>query len=212
MNIEYKYDVITKKFTKWKNKCEFIMIHHTAWVSALKSMVDYLSKNKAQVSVHYVIDQEWSIARIWMDNYILWHAGKWTKMKWYENVMNNYAIWIEVISDWIEFTKEQVQSLKVLVTELQKKHNIPNENVIRHKDYSETKIDIWDNFYKVVWFNSFEDWKTWNNLNDFDKLKNEYEELKKEFMEYKENINKCLVKMEETNNVLLDMIKLTKSI
>ena len=163
MDISYEYDVVTEKYTDGTNKDTFIMLHHTAWVSSLKDMTDYLSKNDAQVSVHYVVWQEWNISRIWMDDYILWHAWSGTKIEWYENVMNNYSIWIEVISDWEIFTKEQVDSLYNLVKELQKKHSISNDKVIRHKDYSSRKVDIWDNFYKIVWYDSFEDWKNWDD-------------------------------------------------
>lgn len=189
MDIYYKYDVTTRKYTVWINKCEFIMLHHTAWVSSLKSMTDYLSNNKAQVSVHYIIDQKWEISRIWMDNYILWHSGKWSKMPEYKDKMNNYAIGIEVISDWKTFTKEQIDYLYKLVKELQKKHNIPNDKVIRHKDYSETKIDIWDNFYKVVWYNSFEEWKEWKKTDLRKSIKEELSKIKNSISIIEELIN-----------------------
>ncbi len=180
MDIEYKYDVTTWKHSGKVNKCEFIMLHHTVWISSLKDMTTYLSKNKAEASCHYIIDPEWLISRIWLDNYILWHAGEWDKIKWYKDIMNQYSIWIEVISDWKEFTIKQVESLRRLVTELQKKHNIHNDKVIRHKDYTDRKTDISDNFYKTAWYWSFEDWKKWNNNEvDFFKLKEDLFDYRK---------------------------------
>lgn len=159
MDISYEYDVTTTKYTKGANSNKFIMLHHTASVSSLEDMTNYLSKNSAEVSVHYIIDQEGKYSRIGMDNYILWHAGNGDKIKGYENVMNSHAIGIEVISDWTTFTKRQIESLWHLVKELQKKHNIRSEEVIRHKDYTDRKIDIWDAFYKLMGYKTYQEWK-----------------------------------------------------
>lgn len=150
MDISYNYDLTTKKYTKGINKNRFILLHHTGGIAKLKNMANYLGKNKAQVSVHYIIDKAGNYARIGMDNFILWHAGSGRKIKGYENKLNNYAIGIEVISDGVNFTKEQIKALAKLVKELQKRHNIPTSRVIRHKDYSKRKWDIGDNFYKLL--------------------------------------------------------------
>lgn len=159
MDIIYAIDAKTWKHSWTVNKCTRLMIHHTGSVASLENMVDYLSEAKAEVSAHYAIVPNWDIARIGMDNYILWHAWRGDLLEWFKDNMNNYSIWIEVISNWTDFTKEQVNSLYKLVKELQKKHNISNENVIRHKDYTNRKWDIGDNFYKKVGCSSFEVWK-----------------------------------------------------
>ncbi len=164
--IEYKYDVVTK-YHSWKtNKCKFIMIHDTWDEASLENEVKRLSE-WWKASCHYVNDMWWDLARIWMDNYILRHAGSWNLIKWYEDIMNEYAIWIENISRGTFYTERQVIKLYKLVKGLQEKHNIPNSNVIRHKDYTKRKVDITDNFFKIVDCESFEEWKEWKWLLNF---------------------------------------------
>lgn len=158
MNIEYNLDYTTSKKTAWKNTCEYIMLHHT-WSWTFKNMMNYLANHEAKVSCHYVIWKKWEVGRIWLDNYITWHAWTWI-YKWIaRNKWNYHCIGIEVVSDWITFTKEQIDTMTRLVIELQKKHNIPTENVIRHKDYSPwRKWDIWDNFYKKLWYSNYQEY------------------------------------------------------
>ena len=164
MDIEYSIDATTWKYSsKTGNRCEFIMLHHTGDDLSLKSEVHYLSEVNSEASVQYVIDKEWLIGRIGMDGYVLWHAGRWDLLKGYEDKMNRYSIGIEVISKGKTFTKKQINSLYKLVKALQKKHNIPNEKVIRHKDYTNRKIDISDAFYRTVGYTSFSEWKQERN-------------------------------------------------
>lgn len=73
--MQYKYDVTTTKFSRGVNSKKYIMLHHTGGVATLENMTAYLSKNKAQVSAHFVIGKDGSISRIGTEDYILWHAG-----------------------------------------------------------------------------------------------------------------------------------------
>lgn len=156
--MEYKLDVTTNKHS-WKNNTKrFIIIHHTGWVSSLESMTNYLAKNPEQVSAHYVIDKEWDISRIWTDDYVLWHAGRWDLIPGYIDNINYHSIGIEVISDGNNFTKSQIDSLAVLVRDIQDRNNITTENIIRHKDYSTRKWDIWDWFFQVVGYTFYNEW------------------------------------------------------
>lgn len=157
--MKYELDVTTSKFSKGTNSKKYIMLHHTGWVTSLANMTNYLAKNSAQVSAHYVVAKDWGVARIGTDDYILWHAGTWSKIAWVVNTMNNHSIWIEVISDGTNFTDAEVTATWELVKYLSELHNIPTTNIIRHKDYSTRKWDIWDNFYKTAWFDSFSKWK-----------------------------------------------------
>jgi len=118
------------------------MLHHTAQIASLESMTFYLSKNPAEVSVHYVISEDGRIAKIGTDEDILWHAGNGNLIAGYVNTMNANSIGIEVISDGKTFTKKSIDTLSVLVSGLQKKYYIPNDRVIRHKDYTTRKTDI----------------------------------------------------------------------
>ena len=163
--MEYDLDYTTSKKSKWTNQCKYIMLHHTGW-GTFESSMNYLAYNSAEVSVHYVIWAEWEIWRIWLDNYIMWHAGTWNRSYW--TYINDKAIWIEIVSDWHNFTEKQLHSLRKIVIELQNKYDIWINNIIRHKDYTTRKWDIWDAFYK--WYSSFKEWK--ESLNEDIELNN----------------------------------------
>jgi len=164
MNISYDLDYVTNKFSKWTNSCDYIMLHHTAWWS-FKSNMTLLSSGSRIASAHYVIWKNGEIWRIWLDDYVLWHTGAWSYPWMKTNFWNNYCIWIEVVSDWYSYTKKQIETLEKLVKELQKKHSIWIKNIIRHKDYApKRKWDIGDNFFKIMWYKTFQEWKynlTW---------------------------------------------------
>lgn len=153
----YKIDETTNKHSWKTNSKKFIMLHHTGNIASLENMVTYLSKNPTQVSAHYVVGLNWDIGRIWTDDYVLWHAGTGDLIEGHIDNMNAHSIWIEVISNGTDFTKKQIDSLVDLVRDIKDRNNISIANIIRHKDYSTRKWDIWDNFYKP--YSSFEEWK-----------------------------------------------------
>lgn len=193
--MNFKHDVVTNKFTKnldWKkkiNRKKYVMLHHT-WLTStsvdklktlkweslkkfedklLKNMTDYLSINKAQVSVHYVVWTNWDLSRIWTDDYVLWHAWRWDMIEWIKDNMNNFSIWIEVISDWKYFTDRQRETVRSLIKELADTHWIKVNNIIRHLDYTSRKTDIWDNFWNWK-YKSFSDYTksvmNWDSIKD----------------------------------------------
>jgi len=157
--MKYDLDLTTRNFSsRTKNKKQFIMLHHT-WSTNFANTTRYLA-NAKNVSAHYTIWLNWEVGRIWNDNYVLWHSWKWIFPWIPRNFWNSYSIWIEVVSNWKYFTKIQIDKLEELLVELMEKYSIPKANIIRHKDYApRRKWDIWDNFYKIAGYSSFEDWR-----------------------------------------------------
>lgn len=177
----------TKKYSNWKNKCKYIMVHHdgsSVRASDLNS-VKYLATNTAKVSVQFVVWRNGDIYQLcWIDK-VCRHAWKWS-YKWILNTMNFFSVGIEVVSDWFSFTNEQRISVKNLIKYLMKECNISQENVIRHADYSGSrwKRDIWPNFFaeygsrskyqaSLVDYNADTvnkslkgNWDLWNDTND----------------------------------------------
>lgn len=150
----FKQVLETKNITPGINTCKYIILHHTGtkeWT--IQWNINVLTwKTKVQASVHYIIDVNWDIYKIWNHKDILRHAGL-SNYKWLTD-LNKYSIWIEVIwplSDgW--FTNEQKESIKKLVTNLCNNLKIPKENILRHKDITTRKVDIadtlWNKEYK----------------------------------------------------------------
>lgn len=140
----------TKYFKNVVNKCEYVMVHHDA-SSPKRSDVDavkYLATWKNEVSVQFVIWRNWDIYQLCQENKACRHAWK-GSLNGIVNTMNNFAIWIEIVSDWFWYTQAQKDSTRELIKYLMKKYNIPKEKVIRHADYSwaRGKWDVWPNFF-----------------------------------------------------------------
>lgn len=213
--IKLDLDVYTQKFSRGKNKNEFIVLHHTAdYNMPFKSMVNYMSKNPRQVSVHYVIWRKGEIGRIWLDSYILWHAGLWSIKGQYRNVMNRYSIWIEIQNNGVGeiFSKEQIISVVKLTNFLTTNYNIKIDKLIRHKDYApKRKTDVADNLWNLIYknFNSFKrviinEGKLFKDNDEIENVLYWKKEItkkktnKKQVTEYLNAIEKNIIKIKET--------------
>lgn len=178
-----KQKILTSSKTIGKNTCEYIVLHHTAENGSLWGVLNWLSKS-GKASAHFVIDFNGDIYQIWEERDILWHCGL-SEWGWRKN-LNNYSIGIEV--RWIatEFTDKQQLSVAKLVKYLAEKYNIPEKNLIRHKDIAPLrKNDIHDNF----WNKNFGNWEEYRKslFIKNNNMENKYIEiLKEELKECKE--------------------------
>lgn len=150
------------------------MLHHTGGPGD-EQQAKYLA-NSSTVSCHYVVGQEWGIYQIATDDKCVWHAGKWS-YQGIVNKMNYYAIGIEIVSeDWKEYTDIQRTAVRDLVSYLMTLHNLPKENIIRHKDYDpKRKRDVWDNFWNP-YFKSRDDYRNSYKPKEVEKLTLEEQE------------------------------------
>lgn len=150
----------TKNKSPWVNTCEYIVLHHTAtWERSTNWLIELFKGNRdRQVSVHYLINEYWTIYKFGEDTDILWHAWV-SSWKWKTN-LNRYSIGIEIVwplSDW-GFNNKQIEALRKLIYDIRKNHQIKEENILRHKDISPwRKIDIQDNFWN-------KQYKTWEQF------------------------------------------------
>jgi len=155
MNTSY---LKNKNITTWANTCEYLVLHHTASIGDgnIKVLAGLTTR---QVSVHYLVRQDWSTYHFVDENKIAWHCGE-SSYEWKTN-LNNYSIGIEVESDWIFFSTLQKQAVNELIKNIISRR--PNIKIIRHKDIApKRKTDIWDNFWSKE-YETFEDY-----INQFD--------------------------------------------
>lgn len=162
--------VTTTKKSVWVNAIKWIVIHHTAGWN-FDSNMDYLSINKVQSSVHFVIWSNEECGKIGDPKDILRHAGNWKR--WDCKNTNKEFLWIEVV--WYgQYNIQQLIRLTDLVEYLMYVYKIPNDMIIRHSDctqqwyYTEHKIlwdwirkskkmDIWIDFFPM-WFDRRRKW------------------------------------------------------
>lgn len=166
-----------KKFSKWVNTCQYIVIHHTGGGS-YKWNLKVLSGNTARdVSCHFLIGPKGEMAKIGTPEQIQWHAGK--SERGNLEFMNNYAIGIEVVDNpkadaKNRFTDIQFQKVIELAKHLMKAYNIPVENVLCHHSItwawsknkklwdgvsSSRKVDISPTFRNTRWYKNFTEFR-----------------------------------------------------
>lgn len=152
----YKAELATKNVTPWKNTRQYIVAHHT-WTACWTINWVLNTLTKWAVSVHYVVDCNGDKYKIGNTTDILWHAWV-SSWKWLQD-LNKYSIWIEVVW-WVgwDFPFEQRVAVKELIQHLMRSFNIPKENVLRHRDLTNTWSSKW-----ILW-----DWKSKSRKTDID--------------------------------------------
>lgn len=141
----FKAKLTTNNKTKWKNTCEYIILHHTATgEGTIKGVLNHLTTGP--VSCHFVVDTNWDAYKIGDPSDILWHAGvsEWNGRKG----MNNYSVGIEIIWPLKDggFTDEQRKTVRALTQHLMAVLNITSDRVLRHADLTHDKSFKW-----VLW-------------------------------------------------------------
>lgn len=148
----YERTLTTAKKSYGNNSCEYIIVHHTGSPN-YEAMCKLLSGPKSGrfVSVHYVVAQDGSIAKIGTHLDILWHAGKslWKGL----SDFNKRSIGIEICSNGHDYTDNQREAVVKLIAEIKAMHAIPSQNILRHADISgyRGKWDVGPNFYTYKW-------------------------------------------------------------
>ncbi|MDH7972217.1 N-acetylmuramoyl-L-alanine amidase [Sphingomonas sp. AR_OL41] len=113
-----------------------IVLHYTGMVdggAALERLCDPV----AEVSSHYLIDEDGTIHRLVAEEKRAWHAGK-SRWRGIEDV-NSASIGIELVNPGHEFgyrpyTEEQIDALVPLLSAIKERHGITRGNVVGHSD------------------------------------------------------------------------------
>ena len=134
-----------------KNSCTYIMLHHTATGAGTVQSIMNSRKKPWGLSCHYIVDENGQVYSFNTEKDVLWHAGKWSLNGIVDN-MNSHAIGIEVIGPLAQsgdgqFTEAQRKSVSMLIKDIATRNWIKKENIIRHKDYTDRKVDIYDTFW-----------------------------------------------------------------
>ena len=110
----------------------FVIIHHTS-DSNLEDSLRTLTDPARQVSSHYLIGRDGRILQLVDDRARAWHAGDshWAGVE----DMNSASIGIELDNDGREpFAEPLITALLALLSDIQKRFNIPAANFIGHGD------------------------------------------------------------------------------
>lgn len=113
-----------------------VVLHYTGLPTAQEAL-ERLCDPQAEVSAHYMIDEDGTVTQLVDEDKRAWHAGR----SYWRGVtdVNSASIGIELVNpghEWgyREFPEAQIESLLPLLADIVKRHNIPRANVVGHSD------------------------------------------------------------------------------
>lgn len=115
---------------------DMLVLHYTGMPDA-QSALGRLTDPAAEVSAHYVIDEDGTCYALVGEMFRAWHAGR---SSWRGNsAVNARSIGIELVNPGHEFgyrpfPEAQMESLIDLVRDILSRHPIPPRNVVGHAD------------------------------------------------------------------------------
>jgi len=135
---------------------DMLVLHYTG----MKTMQEALSRlcdPAAEVSAHYMVDEDGTVYRLVPEEMRAWHAGKAPLTTWrgYTNV-NQRSIGIEIVNPGHEFgyrpfPKVQMESVAQLCKEILARHKIPARNIVAHSDIAPSRKEDPGELFNWPW-------------------------------------------------------------
>jgi N-acetylmuramoyl-L-alanine amidase len=120
-----------------------VVLHYTGMRSADEALAR-LCDEQAQVSAHYMIDEEGTVTALVSEERRAWHAGR----AYWRGItdVNSASIGIELVNPGHEFgyrpfPRVQMEALLPLLAEIVQRHDIPRANVVGHSDVAPARKD-----------------------------------------------------------------------
>ena len=115
---------------------DILLLHYTGMPTAAAAL-DRLCDPAAQVSAHYLIDEDGTVWRLVDELRRAWHAGDsfWAG----DSDVNSRSIGIELANpghgpDYRAFPDPQMQALEALAQDIMRRHPIPSHRALGHSD------------------------------------------------------------------------------
>ncbi|MCB2045254.1 MAG: N-acetylmuramoyl-L-alanine amidase [Novosphingobium sp.] len=113
-----------------------VVLHYTGMESAAAAL-ERMCDPQAEVSAHYMIDEDGTVCRLIDEARRAWHAGR----SYWRGItdVNSASIGIELVNpghefDYRPFTDRQMEALLPLLADIIQRHDIPRANVVGHSD------------------------------------------------------------------------------
>ncbi|MAN80690.1 MAG: N-acetylmuramoyl-L-alanine amidase [Rhodospirillaceae bacterium] len=120
---------------------DMLVLHYTGMETAAAAL-ERLKDPKAEVSAHYLIDEDGNVHRLVDERMRAWHAGV---AHWRGRTdINARSIGIELVNpghEWgyREFPEPQIRELEAICLGVLTRHPIPARNVVGHSDVAPTR-------------------------------------------------------------------------
>jgi len=129
-------DVPSPNWNERKLPISMVVLHYTGMKTAQEAL-DRLCDPAAEVSAHYLIDEDGAVIRLVPEDKRAWHAGR----SYWRGItdVNSASIGIEIVNPGHEFgyrpfTEAQMEALIPLLAGIMGRHNIAPANVVGHSD------------------------------------------------------------------------------
>lgn len=118
-----------------------IVLHYTGMESA-EAAIARLTDASAEVSAHYLIDEDGTVHRLVAEDKRAWHAGAshWRGI----TDINSASVGIELVNPghefgYRDFTDAQIGALLPLLDDIKQRHGITRGNIVGHSDIAPTR-------------------------------------------------------------------------
>ena len=115
---------------------DMLVIHYTGMKTCAEA-IERLCDPEAQVSSHYVIEEDGTVHRLVDEDKRAWHAG----VAWWRGAVdvNGHSIGVELVNPghelgYQDFPEPQMVALTKLARSILMRHQIPAQNVVGHSD------------------------------------------------------------------------------
>ena len=129
-------DLPSPNFNARTAPIDILLMHYTGMRTAQEA-IDRLRDPAAQVSAHYVVDEDGTTYHLVAEEHRAWHAGA----SYWQGVrdINGHAIGIEIVNPGHEFgyrpfPDAQMQAVLELARDIVSRHRVPPARVLGHSD------------------------------------------------------------------------------
>ena len=120
---------------------DMLVLHYTGMVTG-EAALERLTNVDAEVSAHYLVEEDGRIFRLVAEDRRAWHAGVsfWRGRK----SLNATSIGIEIVNPghdfgYRPFPETQMAAVETLAAEIVARHDIPARNIVGHSDVAPTR-------------------------------------------------------------------------
>ena len=136
MNELVTWETPSPNFNARDGRISMVVLHYTGMESA-EAAIERLCDPAAEVSAHYLIEEDGAVHRLVPEHKRAWHAGRscWRGI----TDVNSASVGIELVNPGHEFgyrpfPDEQMAALLPLLADIVTRHDIPRANVVGHSD------------------------------------------------------------------------------
>ncbi|HPB22534.1 MAG TPA: N-acetylmuramoyl-L-alanine amidase [Novosphingobium sp.] len=130
------FETPSPNWNERKLPVSMVVLHYTGMESA-EAALERLCDESAEVSAHYLIEEDGKVHRLVREDRRAWHAGR-SSWRGITDV-NSASIGIELVNPGHEFgyrpfPDAQMAALLPLLADIVQRHDIPRANVVGHSD------------------------------------------------------------------------------